>query len=110
MQLTNYSSNDLIYSFNSTEQQMVVFSEIWYQPGWKAYIDGQETDHIRVNYALRGLLVPAGNHEIVFKFEPRSYYLGETISLISSLLIMLSLFSVIGFNYIPGLREKFVKP
>ena len=110
VQLTNYSSNDLIYSFNSTEQQMVVFSEIWYQPGWKAYIDGQETDHIRVNYALRGLLVPAGNHEIVFKFEPRSYYLGETISLISSLLIMLSLFSVIGFNYIPGLREKFIKP
>lgn len=89
--LTNYTPNKVTYSSSSQEEQLAVFSEIWYQPGWKAYIDGNEVDHIRVNYVLRGLTIPAGNHEVEFEFKPNSYFMGEKISLISSLLIFLGL-------------------
>lgn len=80
----------LKYEFNSADDQFVVFSEIFYKGNkdWKAYIDGQYVDHIRVNYVLRGMNVPAGKHTIEFKFAPKTYYTGETISLIGSILLI----------------------
>ncbi len=86
--LTEYTPNKVSYRSSSQSEQIAVFSEIWYQPGWVAYIDGNKTDHFRTNYILRGLKLPAGDHEIVFEFKPTSYYTGETISFISSLLIL----------------------
>jgi uncharacterized membrane protein YfhO len=82
---------------------LAVFSEIWYGPnrGWKAYIDGQEVEHIRVNYALRGLRVPAGQHEIVFEFIPRTVVIGEPISLVSSILV----FGLLGFTLWRGYKK-----
>ncbi len=89
--LVEYSPNKLTYKTNTDAEQFAVFSEVWYGPdkGWTSYIDGKEVDHIRVNYLLRGMKVPAGNHEIVFEFKPRSYYLGKTIGLIGSILLVL---------------------
>lgn len=89
--LTSYSPMKLVYKSSSSSDQFANFSEVWYGPnkGWQAYIDGQPVDHIRTNYILRGLKVPAGDHEIVFEFRPKSYYAGSTISLITSILIWL---------------------
>jgi len=68
---------------------MAVFSEIYYPKGWNAYLDGKLTPHFRADYVLRAMVLPAGNHKVVFKFEPEVYALGEKISLISSLILIL---------------------
>jgi hypothetical protein len=88
--LTEYKPNYLKYSFVSGSEQLTVFSEIYYKEGWKAYIDGKETPHFRVNYILRALVVPAGNHQIEFKFHPSSYYSGNKVSLAGSILLLLA--------------------
>lgn len=89
--LTYYSPDKLIYQSRSDSEQFAVFSEIWYGPnkGWQAYIDDKPAEHIRVNYILRGMRIPAGEHKITFEFRPKAYYAGEKISLISSLLLIL---------------------
>ncbi|WP_440133798.1 YfhO family protein [Chitinophaga sancti] len=83
--------DEISYTSNAATPQFAVFSEVYYKEGWKAYIDGAETEYVRVNYALRGLSVPAGKHEIVFKFHPKSFYLGDQIGFVSSLIVMLLL-------------------
>jgi len=80
--------NDLItYDFSATKPQFAVFSEIYYNRGWDAFIDGQKVPYARVNYVLRGLSIPAGKHVITFKFEPASYYTGRQLSIWGSILI-----------------------
>ncbi len=93
IRLTSYKPNHLEYSAECSGEQLAVFSEIWYGPnkGWQAYIDGNPAEHFRVNYVLRALRVPAGQHKIEFKFQPASVTKGKTISLISSLFILLGL-------------------
>ena len=87
-----FNDNDLaVYRSASTTNSFAVFSEVYYEKGWKAYIDGKETPIIRTNYVLRGLVVPAGQHEIRFEFKPASYYTGETVAMIAGLLIFLAL-------------------
>ncbi len=94
------NDNDLIrYRSNSTKNQFAVFSEIFYDRGWKATIDGKEAPIVKVNYVLRGLAIPAGNHEIVFEFKPASYYNSAKIAVITSapiwiLLILAAFFSL----------------
>jgi hypothetical protein len=88
------------YTSTSKTPQFAVFSEVYYKEGWKAFIDGKETPYARVNYALRGLSIPAGNHSIEFKFEPRSYFLGEKISFISTLIVVLLLIVAVVMTYL----------
>ncbi len=83
------NENDKIsYSFNSSGNQFAVFSEIYYPAGWKAFIDGKETPIVKTNYVLRGLAVPAGKHNIEFRFEPEGYYMGRKITAITSYLLL----------------------
>lgn len=91
--LTSYSPNKLEYEYDAQSDQFAVFSEVWYGPGlgWQAYIDGKPVEHIRANYILRGMKVPAGKHKVTFEFKPASYFTGEKISLFSSVLILLIL-------------------
>jgi hypothetical protein len=89
IEITEYQPNYLKYSFYAANEQFVVFSEVYYAEGWNASIDGKPVPHARVNYMLRGLTVPAGEHTIEFKFEPKSYYTGNKISLASSILLLL---------------------
>ena len=88
IQLTKYDVTTLEYSSNSTIAQFAVFSEIYYKEGWNAFIDGKSNPHYRVNYVLRGMLIPAGEHTVVFKFEPTVIKSGTTITSISYLLLL----------------------
>tara|TARA_Y100001933_G_scaffold265068_1_gene334946 strand:- start:2258 stop:4867 length:2610 start_codon:yes stop_codon:yes gene_type:complete len=94
--LTDYKANHLSYSFTSSDDAFVVFSEVFYK-SWNAYIDGELIPHNRVNYVLRGLEVPKGQHSIEFKFEPEVYFQGENISLFASF-IVLGLFLFAGYK------------
>lgn len=86
IKLTEYHPNHLKYESSAATEQFAVFSEVYYQPGWNAYVDGKLTPHIRVDYILRGMEVPAGKHEIVFKFEPEHYIQSEKVAYAGSLL------------------------
>jgi hypothetical protein len=91
VKLISYAPDRLEYECRAVGEAFIVFSEIWYgeKNGWKAYIDNKPADFVRANYILRGMKVPAGDHKVVFEFKPRSYIMGEKISLFSSLLILL---------------------
>jgi len=89
--LDNYRPNHLIYTSKTNSEQLAVFSEIYYQPGWKATIDGQPVSHFRANWILRAMLVPAGEHRIEFDFRPDGYVKTSYISTFSSFLILLLL-------------------
>lgn len=93
--LISYAPNKLKYSFNASTTQMIIFSEIYYSKGWKAFIDGQESPYFRANYILRGMTIPAGEHEIEFRFEPKVWVIGEKISLASSSILILLLIALI---------------
>ena len=87
--LTDYKPNQLTYSFSANENKLVVFSEIWTSKGWTMRIDGQESPLLRANYLLRAAMVPAGQHEIVMRYEPKIWKVGGIVSLVSSLAIIL---------------------
>lgn len=73
-------NDEIKYEFSAATNQFAVFSEIYYPHGWKAYIDGKETPYCKTNYALRGLAIPAGKHQIEFIFDPESVRKGEAIA------------------------------
>jgi hypothetical protein len=91
IELVEYQPNRMVYRSETGSEQLALFSEIHYEKGWQAYIDGEKADHLRMNYLLRGMVVPPGSHEIVFEFHPRAYFTGSTISTISSILLLLLL-------------------
>ena len=88
---SHYKPNYLKYNSNSVKDGIVIFSEIYYDKGWNAYIDGERKPHFRANYVLRGMKIPKGNHIIEFKFEPSTYKTGEIVSLASSIILLLLL-------------------
>lgn len=91
IKLTAYEPNYLKYISNNPNEGLAVFSEIYYTPGWNAYIDNKPVPHLEVNYTLRGLKVPAGKHTIEFKFEPQVVKTGSTIALVSFLAMLILL-------------------
>ena len=86
---------EMHYTSNNAYKSLAIFSEIYYEKGWNAYIDGKLMPHFRANYILRGLEIPAGKHEIVFKFEPQQYFWANKISLIVSSLLLLGVFVIL---------------
>ena len=108
--LTSYAPNRLTYDFRSDAPQLVVFSEIWYGPdkGWYVSIDGAPAELVRVNYVLRAVEVPAGEHTIEMWFAPETFARAEAVSYVSSGLILLlclaaSFFALTGRH--PGRRR-----
>lgn len=91
-----YNDNDIIeYESSSKNTEFAVFSEIYYDAGWVATIDGKETPIVRTNYVLRGLQVPAGNHRIQFEFKPASFYNSNRAAIGASAFIWLMLIGAI---------------
>ena len=105
IRLTNYHPDHLTYEYSSGRDALAVFSEMWYEKGWNAYVDGEKIPYFRANYILRAAQLPGGNHKLEFKFEPSSYYTGETISLIASILLLLSL----GYAIFLEVKKKEIK-
>jgi hypothetical protein len=94
------NDNDIVnYSFNSNEEQFAVFSEVYYEPGWKAFVDEKEAPIVKVNYVLRGLQVPAGAHKIVFRYEPQDFYTGKKLTTIFSIALLLLVAAAIFFEW-----------
>ncbi len=100
IKLVDYKPNYLVYETkNLKANQLAVFSEIYYDKGWDAYIDGNKAPYFRANYVLRAMVIPAGDHKIEFKFEPQSYYMGEKVSLAGSVLLVLFLAVALFFEF-----------
>jgi hypothetical protein len=99
IKLVNYSPNHLTYEADNLNLGLAVFSEMYYEKGWNAYIDGVLKTHFRVNYALRALEIPEGKHKIEFKFEPQVIKTGSTIVLASTGLLGLLILAAIGFSF-----------
>jgi hypothetical protein len=100
--LLEAKSNYLKYNTENAADGLLVFSEIYYAEGWTATIDGKESPFVRANYVLRAMEVPKGKHEIVFKFEPKSFVYGNKISLFSSIAVVL----LLGFTAFYSLKSK----
>jgi hypothetical protein len=101
--LTEYRANYLKYASIARSEQLAVFSEVFYDKGWQAYIDGNPVPHFRANYLIRSMRIPAGNHVVEFKFHPKSYFIGEKVSLASSLLLILL---ALGTGYLEWKKAK----
>ena len=97
--LEEYKPNYLKYNATSVVSGFIVFSEIYYKHGWQAYMDGEKIDNVRVNYILRGILIPAGKHKIEFKFHPDSYFIGNNIGLYSSVALLLIIAGVFAIQF-----------
>jgi hypothetical protein len=102
IKLTEYGLNTMKYTSSNKQDGFAVFSEIYYPAGWNVYIDGKLGEIIRVDYALRGVKIPAGEHKIEMVFAPRAYYLGNTITTYSSIMMWILLLVALGIE----LRKK----
>ena len=102
--LVDYQPNKLTYRFSgvstgsTASNFLVVFSEIWTSKGWTMYVDGQEQPLMRANYILRSALIPNGEHEIVMEYAPKAWTVGNTVSFISSLIMILGLIAALVYT------------
>ena len=87
--LVDYKPNELKYSFDSSKDEIVVFSEIWTKKGWTMWIDGVERPLFRADYILRSAVIPAGQHEIVMRYEPKIWRIGKTLAFFSSFIVIM---------------------
>ena len=111
--LEDYQPNKLTYRFNgvptgstTTSNFLVVFSEIWTDKGWKMYVDQQEHPLLRANYLLRSALIPNGEHTIVMEYAPKAYAVGNTVSFVSSLIMILGFVAVLILTFKPKKEQK----
>ena len=83
--ITGYENNKIDLDLSTDRDGLLVLSEIYY-PGWKAYIDGKETEVYCTDYNLRGVFVPQGSHKAIIRFEPASFTRGLWTSLFTLVL------------------------
>ena len=103
--MTAYAPNELRYHYTASADRLAVFSEIYYPNGWKAQVDGAPVDVLRADWTLRAAQLPAGEHDLVMRFEPDSYRIGANVSRASSItLILLLLLSVAGL-FLPARKK-----
>lgn len=98
IQLLSYAPNKLEYKYKTNSPQLAAFSEVYYPAGWKAYIDGEKAEHFRVNYILRGMILPEGEHTITFKYMPDSYYISANISRVASGILLVLFIGILGWS------------
>ena len=121
--LTHYAPNELRYSYNTDTERAAIFSEIYYPKGWKAWIEpagaygevrnghyqptseAVETELFRADWMLRGAMIPSGEGQLIMRFEPDSYQLGENISRTSSIILIILLLASTAVAIFTGRRE-----
>ena len=106
IKLTKYAPDYVEYDYSAKEKGTVVFSEVYYPYGWKAYIDGKPADHFRANYTLRAMNVPAGQHHIRFEFRPDTVEKWGKVSVACKYLIYLTILGVAGFGIFRMVRRR----
>ena len=94
IELVDKKPNYLKYKAKTDEEGLVVFSEVYYPHGWVSLINGKPVDHFQVNYILRGMEIPSGEHVIEFIFDPEVIKTGSTVSLFGSIGFLL--FFIVG--------------
>jgi hypothetical protein len=97
IQLVENKNDAIDYKFSAPTPQFAVFSEVYYPKGWNVFIDGTKADYIKTDYVLRGMYIPAGNHQIEFRFEPESYTIGRLTSIIANIFVALLIIATIIF-------------
>ena len=121
--LTHYAPNELRYSFSTSAPRAAIFSEVYYPKGWKAWIEptgiygkvsnghykptenAQQIDLFRADWILRGAILPEGEGELIMRFEPESYQVGENISRASSITLILLLLAAMAGMFVTGYRK-----
>ena len=103
IELVSEQPNELVYKTKASIRQLAVFSEMYYQPGWQAYIDGEKVAHVRADYVLRAMNIPQGEHTVTFKFEPKVIQTGGTIALASTLILVILILGGLVFAYRKGM-------
>ncbi|MEG0795107.1 MAG: YfhO family protein [Odoribacter sp.] len=104
IQFISYAPNKLEYKTNTTNEQLAVFSEIYYPKGWQINIDGKPAELLRANYILRAAIIPTGEHTVTFTFEPASYQQGAMISRICSIVLIVLLMGIVSWD----IRRKYL--
>lgn len=96
--LDSYRPNKLVYTSKTSSEQLAVFSEVYYQPGWTVTIDGKPAPHFCADWILRAMRIPAGEHQIVFEFRPEGYVTAAYVTAYSGFLILFLLLGAIGYS------------
>jgi len=104
IKLVSYKTKTLTYASSNTYEAPAIFSEVYYPEGWNCYIDGKQAEPFRANYILRGVMVPAGKHQIEWRFEPKSYQRSNVLGAVGSIGL------IIGFIVVLGITLKNAKP
>ncbi|HZW38624.1 MAG TPA: YfhO family protein [Ignavibacteriaceae bacterium] len=100
--ITNYTNDKIELSALATGNNFMFFGDTYYPNGWKAYIDGNETKIYEVNHGFRGVIIPTGNHKVIFEYAPASYYIGKIVSLLISIFLVFG----VAFGLYLNIREK----
>ena len=106
IKLTSYAPDVLTYRSQSDSDGTVVFSEIYYPYGWKAYIDGKPADIFRANYLLRAMNIPAGQHEIRMEFRPDSVVKGSKLAKVFILIMYATVLGLIAGTLVRRGRQR----
>jgi hypothetical protein len=105
--ITDYMSRRITLNAFASSSALLVLSEVYYPAGWKAFVDGQETEILKTNYVLRSIVVPAGSHEIVLSFDPPVYSAGYMLSNIAWAIALLCV--LFGLWQVPGIRARLLR-
>lgn len=107
IKMTKYDPSEIHYQSSSKTKQLAVFSEVYYPYGWNCYVDGKLSNNtLRANYILRAAVLPAGKHQIVWKFEPQSVQTGVNLSMFGSGLLLLGVLLGFWFSYKNEARQE----
>ena len=95
---TAFQNEEISYETNSSANNLAVFSEIYYKD-WHAYLDGKAVPFFKANYVLRAMVIPAGKHAVVFKFEPEIYFMSKNVSAVANWLVFILLLAGLFFEW-----------
>ena len=109
IELVEYRPNRLVYDYTLTGGNGVaVFSEVYYDKGWTAYLDGEPCDSFRADYLLRAMVLPEGSHRVEWRFKAPNWGLAEAITLICSILIIFALATLVFVRYYGNCKKKYI--
>lgn len=94
-EIVQYTPNQVELNVDTEAKGFLILADAYYPKGWQAFIDGQETTIYQVNHVLRGIVVPAGEHQVQFRFYPKSYRVAKTIAGFTTTLVWLAVLGIL---------------